>query len=146
MHELKLLALDEEDLDIVSAHMQDAVFKTADLEYDGKHGLFAIKANRFVWEKAVERGQSYERRRSALVFKRVRAVRSVGFDRKNGEAVLDLLAIQFEKAADGPEGTIELLLAGDGAVRLEVECIEVQLTDMAGAWEANARPEHMTGG
>lgn len=145
MTELKLLALDEEDLDIVSAHMQDAVFKCTDVEYDKKRGLFALKANRFVWEKAVEKGKSFERRRAALVFKRVHGVRSIGFDRKNGSAVLDLLAIQFEKAADGPEGTIELLLAGDGAIRLNVECIEVQLADMGGTWETNTKPEHMVG-
>ncbi len=145
MSELKLLALDEEDLDIISAHMQDAVFKLADLEYDNKNGLFALKTNRFVWEKAAAKGKSFERRRAALVFKRVQAVKSIGFDRKNRDAVLDLLAVQFEKAAEGPEGTIELLLAGDGAIRLSVECIEVQLTDMGGAWETAARPQHMVG-
>ncbi|MCO6187493.1 DUF2948 family protein [Rhizobium sp. L1K21] len=145
MTELKLLAMDEEDLDIVSAHMQDAVFKTADVEFDRKRGIFALTANRFVWEKAAEKGKSFERRRTTLVFKRVDGVRSVGFDRKNGDAVLDLLAIQFEKAADGPEGTIELLLAGDGAIRLTVECIEVQLADMGGTWETTAKPQHMVG-
>ncbi len=145
MSELKLLALDEEDLDIVSAHMQDAVFKMADLEFDRKRGHFALTTNRFVWEKAAAKGKSFERRRAALVFKRVLSVRSIGVDRKNRDAVLDLLAIQFEKAAEGPEGTIELLLAGDGVIRLNVECIEVQLADVGGTWETTAKPQHMVG-
>ena len=49
---LKLLALDGEDLEVVSAHMQDAVFKVGDLQYWPSHKQFAIAANRFVWEKA----------------------------------------------------------------------------------------------
>ena len=142
MSDLKLLALDEEDLNIVSAHMQDSVFKTAEVEFDGKAGQFALTANRFVWEKAAEKGKSFERRKAALVFKRVKAVRSVGVDRKNREAVLDLLAIQFEKQGDGPEGTVELSLAGGSAIQLDVECIEVQLADIGGAWETTSKPRH----
>jgi hypothetical protein len=142
MSDLKLLALDEEDLNIVSAHMQDCVFKTAEIEFDGKAGQFAFTANRFVWEKAAENGKSFERRKAALVFKRVKAVRSIGIDRKNREAVLDLLAILFEKAGDGPEGTVELSLAGGSAIQLDVECIEVQLADIGGAWETTSKPRH----
>jgi len=139
---LKLLALDEEDLEIVSAHMQDSVFKADEIEYEGKSGHFSLTANRFVWEKADENGKSFERRKAALVFKRVKAVRSTGVDRKNPEMVLDLLAIRFEKTGEGPEGGIELVLAGGAAIRLDVECIEVQLADIGGAWETKSRPRH----
>lgn len=139
---LKLLALDEEDLAIVSAHMQDSVFKVAEVSFDGKSRQLSLTANRFVWESASERGNSFERRKAALVFKRVNAVRSVGVDRKNREAVLDLLAIRFEKKGEGPDGTIELMLAGGGIVQLDVECIEVQLADIGGAWETRSRPQH----
>jgi hypothetical protein len=139
---LKLLALDEEDLDIVSAHMQDSVFKVSEVTFDGKARQLAMAVNRFVWESASERGKSFERRKAALVFKRVNAVRSVGVDRKNKEAVLDLLAIRFEKQGEGPEGTIELMLAGGGLVQLDVECIEVQLADIGGAWETTSKPQH----
>jgi hypothetical protein len=142
MNELKLLALDEEDLQIVSAHMQDSVFKTSEVEYDAKAGQFAFTANRFVWEKAAERGKSFERRKAALVFKRVKAVRSAGIDRKKPDTVLDLLAIQFDKLGDGPEGTIELTLADGSALQLDVECIEVQLADIGGAWETTSKPRH----
>ncbi len=97
MSGLKLLALDEEDLDIVSAHMQDSVFKVAECAFDARTRQFSLTANRFVWETASEKGRPLERRKAALVFKRVSAVKSAGVDRKNKDAVLDLLAIRFEK-------------------------------------------------
>lgn len=142
MSDLKLLALDEEDLSVVSAHMQDSVFKTAEVEFDGRARQFSLTANRFVWEKAVEKGKSFERRKAALIFKRVKGVRSLGVDRQKPDAVNDLLAIRFEKQAEGPEGTVELLLAGGGAIHLDVECIEAQLADIGGAWETTSRPNH----
>ncbi len=69
-------------------------------------------------------------------------VKSAGVDRKNKDAVLDLLAIRFEKQGEGPEGVIELVLAGGGVVRLDVECIEAQLADVGGAWETKSKPQH----
>ncbi|MFB2553391.1 DUF2948 family protein [Ensifer soli] len=144
MDALKLLALDEEDLAIVSAHVQDAVGKVSGLAYDWRGGQFSLALNRFVWEKA-EDGKGFERRRALLNFKRVQAVRSVGFDRKAGEAVLDLLAIEFERKGEGPDGTVTLVLAGAGAIALDVECIEVLLADTGGAWETSFRPRHLAG-
>lgn len=142
MSGLKLLALDEEDLDIVSAHMQDSVFKVAECAFDARTRQFSLTANRFVWETASEKGRPLERRKAALVFKRVSGVKSAGVDRKNRDAVLDLLAIRFEKQGEGPEGVIELVLAGGGVVRLDVECIEAQLADVGGAWETKSKPQH----
>ncbi|MCD2173978.1 DUF2948 family protein [Rhizobium sp. C4] len=142
MSGLKLLALDEEDLDIVSAHMQDSVFKVAECAFDARTMQFSMTANRFVWETASERGRPFERRKAALVFKRVSAVKSTGVDRKNKDAVLDLLAIRFEKRGEGPDGVIELMLAGGGVVQLDVECIEAQLADVGGAWETKSKPQH----
>jgi hypothetical protein len=139
---LKLLALDDEDLDVVSAHMQDAVFKCGDLQYWPSKKQFAIAANRFVWEETEKGRQPFERRRAAVVFKQVRGVKSIGFDHKNGESVQSLLAVTFEKDGEGPEGSIELVLAGGGAVLLDVECIEVQLADTGGAWETKLKPRH----
>lgn len=139
---LKLLALDEEDLAIVSAHMQDAVFRVEDASFSPKAGTFTIIANRFVWESAHEQSKSFERRRAVLVFKQVRAVRSTGFNRKADDQVLDLLALTFEKQGDGPEGYLELVLAGGAAILLNVDCIEVQLADTGGAWETTVKPRH----
>lgn len=145
MEALKLLALDEEDLGVVSAHVQDAVFKVAGIHYDARRGQFSLVVNRFVWENADGKRRGFERRRAVLLFKRVTAVRSLGFDRKDTEAVLDLLASRFSVRGEGPEGTIELVLAGAASIALDVECIEALLTDTGGAWETAFKPRHPEG-
>ena len=139
---LKLLALDDADLAVVSAHMQDAVFKTGDLQYWPSRKQFAVAANRFVWENTAAGDKPLERRRAAMVFKQVRAVRSVGFDRNAADHVLSLLAVTFETEGEGPDGAIELVLAGGGSIMLDVDCIEVQLADTGGAWETKLKPRH----
>jgi hypothetical protein len=145
MTDLKLLALDGEDLAIVSAHMQDSVFKVGDMEYSPRVKQFAIAANRFVWELSDRKDKSFERHRSALVFKRVLAVRSTGIELRKQDSVLSLLAIRFDQAGEGPEGTVELTLAGNATIALDVECIEVQLADVGGAWETASMPNHPDG-
>ena len=81
MQLLKLIALDKEDLSIISAYLQDAVLKAADLTYLAAEKRFVLVANRFVWEEAGAKPRSgFERRRTALHFDRVEAVRSRGFN------------------------------------------------------------------
>jgi hypothetical protein len=144
MAELKLLALDGEDLGIISAHMQDAVFKVGDMSFDARAGQFSLAANRFDWERAQEKSAKnrFERHRAALVFKRVRGVRSQGIDRRSSDTVLSLLAIRYTPEGDGPEGLIELALSGSATLSLKVECIEAQLADIGGTWAAASKPQH----
>ncbi|MGV1766030.1 DUF2948 family protein [Rhizobium rhizogenes] len=142
MTNLKLMALDTEDLGVISAHMQDCVFKVGDMSYAPKLKQFSFAANRFVWEVSDPKSKTFERRRTALVFKRVLAVRSSGVDRRRRDEVLSLLAIRFDQKGDGPDGTIELTLAGNATIALDVECIEVQLADIGGAWETANKPSH----
>ncbi|WP_331373254.1 DUF2948 family protein [Sinorhizobium chiapasense] len=145
MDALKLLALDEEDLGVVSAYVQDAVFKVAGISYDARRGQLSVVINRFVWENAEGKRRGFERRRAVLSFKRVVAVRSLGFDRGDADAVLDLLALRFSVKGEGPDGTVELVLAGEASIVVDVECIEVQLADTGGAWETAFRPRHPEG-
>ncbi|OLP45846.1 DUF2948 family protein [Rhizobium oryziradicis] len=142
MTDLKLLSLDNDDLTILSAHMQDAVFKPGDVDYAARAGIFSVSVNRFVWEKAKRKDKSFERRRAVLTMKRVQAVRSIGFDRTDKEQVLSLLALNFRQRGDGPEGTLELVCAAGATIALDVECIEVQLADVGGAWETTSLPNH----
>ncbi|MHB0952517.1 MAG: DUF2948 family protein [Allorhizobium sp.] len=142
MTSLKLLALDADDLAVVSAHMQDAVFKVADMAYLPRTRQFSLVVNRFAWEQTGPKGKGYERRRAVLTFKRVEAVRSTGFDRKRRDDVLSLLAIRFHQEGEGPGGSLELVLAGGGVIALQVECIEGQLADTGAAWETGLKPEH----
>ena len=142
MEQLKLLALDADDLEIVSAHVQDAVMQVGAFDWRPREKRFLIEMNRFVWEKAggVLRRHN-ERRRSVLHFDRVLAVRSTGIDRAKRQDVLSLLTVGFAED-DAPAGTIELLFAGGGSVALDVECIEARLTDLGAAWAASSRPVH----
>lgn len=138
---LKLAALDDEDLSVISACVQDAVMKVGDLTYLPKEKRFALALNRFIWEEADRKARSFERRRAALIFDRVTGVSSTSLRQDRPEAVLNLLAIQFEPT-DAPAGQLLLIFAGGAVVRLDVECIEARLADLGAAWATRARPSH----
>ena len=138
---LKLLAMDDEDLAVISAHVQDAVLKVGDLVNLPKERRFALGMNRFIWEKADGRRENFERRRAALTFDRVLSVKTSRVRRDRPEAVMELLAVGFE-ATETPAGHVTLYFAGGGAVRLEVECIEARLADLGAAWATRKKPSH----
>jgi hypothetical protein len=145
MAELKLVALDAEDLAIISANLQDAVMKIGDLAFLPREKRFAAVANRFDWvdaigsEAATER--RYARRRTALRFERVLSAQVQGIDLKDKAAVTSLLAISFEPG-DLPAGQVILQFADGGAIRLNVECIEAELRDLGPVWQAKSKPQH----
>ena len=140
MKQLKLIAMDKEDLGIISAHCQDAVLKIADLEYLPNENRFVVSMNRFVWENSGKR-RVPERRRSVLHFNGVNSVKVIGIDRSKPDEILSLLAITFEPEIV-PSGKIHLVFSGNGAINLDMECIEVQLSDMDAAWQAKSNPVH----
>ena len=142
MKSLKLIALDPEDLKVLSCHLQDAVIRVGDMAYLKDEMRFAAIANRFDWEQAAQIDDAtYRRRRSGLRFERVRAASVNGIDLKQKGTVLELLAVTFEPAEE-PSGVLTLLFAGGGAIRLEVECIEAELRDLGAAWRTRLKPEH----
>ncbi|MER8870065.1 DUF2948 family protein [Mesorhizobium sp. M0814] len=142
MNGLKLVALDDQDLSIISAHLQDAVMKVSDLEYLPSVKRFVLTMNRFVWEaKSGFLRQHNERRQAVLHFDRVLGAKTSGIARDKPDEVLSLLAISF-LALDKPAGIVELIFSGGGAIMLDVECIEARLADVDGAWEATSRPVH----
>lgn len=140
MTDLKLMALDQEDLQVISATTQDAVVRVGDMGFARADSRFALLMNRFAWEEGDARGKG-QRKRSAMHFDRVLNVATAGFDTNAEDGVLNLLAVEFAPAED-PAGTIELRFAGGATVRLTVECIEVKLQDLGAAWAARARPGH----
>lgn len=144
MGDLKLVALDAEDLKVISAHVQDAVLQVGDMAYRPAEHRFAAIANRFDWAAAVgAHGEqpSLERRRTGLRFERVIEAKCQGIDLKSKRDVLELLAIQFDEA-EPPGGYITLVFAGGAAVRLKVECVEAEMRDLGAAWKARRLPEH----
>ena len=136
---LKLAALDADDLSILSATLQDAILQVGEMHYLPVDHRFAVTLNRFDWIGATK--PPFRRRQSALVLDRVAAVRSQNIKRGADEAVLELLAIEFEPG-DTPSGQTNLVFAGGGAVQLEVECIEARLADLGPAWETQSQPAH----
>jgi hypothetical protein len=144
MDQLKLAALDEDDLKIISAHVQDALMKIGDIDYSPARKWLLVPMNRFVRDgKRSLFRRKYERRRSVLHFEHVLSVRSTGIDREDIKDVLSLLAIRF-LPGEAPAGTIELVFAGDATIRLGVEFIEARLADLGPAWETSVRPFHGT--
>jgi hypothetical protein len=141
MSDLKLLAFDEEDLQVISAHVQDAVVRVGDMGYARGDRRFALLMNRFDWESIDGRRSKGLRKRAALHFDAVQSVVTNGFDVNARDGVLELLAITFS-TIDGPAGIVELSFAGGGTVRLGVECLEARLADLGAAWGAAARPAH----
>jgi hypothetical protein len=136
-----LAAEDAEDLEIISARLQDSVAKVKDLVWLPKSKRFAALLNRFKWEENRRNGDL--RVRARLHFDRVRSVKVQKLRRDAPDAVVSLLAIRFTPTApDDPAGTIELVLSGGGAIRLEVECVDAGLSDVSGAWSALGRPRH----
>ena len=142
---LRLIALDFEDLQVVSAHAQDAVVRMDDMAYLPKSQRFALIINRFNWQDAESkprRGRkSYVRCRAALNFDRVVGVQAQNLRQNDSGVVLELLAVEFAES-NAPAGQITLVFAGGSAIRLDVECIETQLEDLGAAWSTSRLPEH----
>ncbi len=135
---LHLLAQDADDLRVISALVQDAVLPVTEMQHDPKRRRFALLLNRFRWEDRVEaerQSRSFERVRSVLLVEDVLKVQTSGFERVDKDLVLSLLSLEF---APGPDGTgrLTLTLAGDGAVALEVEALEVRLDDVTRPYRA----------
>ncbi len=135
---LRLDALDQEDLAIVSAHLQDAVVRVGDLAFLPRERRFALVARRFDWEAPPAQPR---RRLAGLHFERVLGVRLRGVDRGSPDAVMNLLAITFEEG-DAPSGHATLHFSDGAAIQLEIECIEAQIKDLGPVWEAEGRPAH----
>lgn len=133
-----------EDLEAISAHLQDAVAKVKDLVYLPKSRRFAALFNRFKWETAD--AQTGSRVRAGLHIDGVLSAKSLRLRTDEPEAIASLLAIRFQpKGAEDPGGTIEFVFSGGGSLRLDVECIAAELSDISGEWAATGRPVHEVG-
>jgi hypothetical protein len=135
MDALKLVALDREDIEVVSAHLQDAVVNATDICWRQAEKRVVVGLNRFDWEAAIAGGPTLRRRRAALRFDRVKNCRCRNVDVVGRGDFLNLLAVEFAET-DAPAGVVTLTFSGDAALRLEVECLEVELADLGPVWSA----------
>ena len=141
MAPLKLIALDKDDIEIISTHLQDAVVKVSDVVWRPGEKRLVLGLNRFDWEACGHVTPCLQRRRTALRFDRVLAFRCRNVNPAAKDAVLNLLAVEFEET-NTPGGTITLIFSGGAALRLEVECLECELADLGPTWTAAGRPAH----
>lgn len=142
MDALKLVALDKDDIEIVSAHVQDSVLKVSDIHWFAADRRLVIGVNRFDWETATRESADFRRRRTALRFDRVLALKCRNLDQRKKDSVLNLLAVEFRET-DAPAGVITLLFSDGAALRLEVECLECELADLGPVWTTHCCPHHL---
>lgn len=145
---LRLWAQDADDLTAISALMQDAVFPITEMRWQRRDRRFAILLNRFRWEDSTaarRSGRPFERVQSVLTVENVAKVQVQGLDLADRDQILSLLSIEWQPG-DAPSGRLVLTLAGDGALAVEAEALEVTLRDvtrpyMAPSGQAPQHPE-----
>jgi hypothetical protein len=154
--ELKLVALDKDDIEVVSAHVQDSLVQIGDIFWRPHDHRFVMALNRFDWMSAVDMAKNgkiqscageaqpdYRRCRTALRFERVLGCKCRNLDQTAKDAKLNLLAVEFAET-DGPAGVVSLIFSGGGVIRLEVECLEAELADLGEVSPVTICPDHFT--
>lgn len=143
---LALVAVAPEDVPVISALAQDAIFPVTEIRWDRTARRFALLLNRFRWEDAPAArrdARPFERVQSLLVIGDVTAVASQGFSRDDTDLVMSLLAMEWEPGTDGT-GRVVLTLAGDGAIAVSAECVDISLRDVTRPYRAvsGKAPQH----
>jgi hypothetical protein len=141
MELLKLVALDKDDLEVVSAHLQDSEVRVAEILWRPKENRLVLAMDRFDWEAANGDMPAYRRRRAALRFERVLACKCRNVASAEKEKILNLLAVDFSETS-APAGVVTLMFDDGAALRLEVECLECEVADLGPVWDCEACPDH----
>ena len=139
---LKLIAKTEEDLRVVSAHLQDSIASVVDIASLKKNKIFLMQLNRFMWED-VEKGvfRKNKRIRTILKFENVLKVNSKNINQSKKDKFLDFLAIETNQMPDN-NYEMKLVFAGDAIIKVISEVIEVTLDDQGEAWDTKNMPKH----
>ncbi len=143
---LRLRALEADEVPVIASLVQDAVFPSSEMRFVRAKRRFAILVNRFRWEDvdaAKQQRRPVERVQAVLAVEDVLSVASQGVPRGDADTVLSVLSVSFEAGEDGA-GTVLVTLAGDGALRLQVEALEMTLTDVTKPYVAPSKktPHH----
>lgn len=144
---LRLRAETPEDLSVVSALLQDAVGKVANVHYAPRRRRFSLLIYRFRWEdksRAERERRDYERVAAALTIDDVQRVRVAGLDPLAKETVFNLLSLQHKPSEDGA-AVLTLVCSGEPMVQMQVECVNVGLVDLTRPWAAGGQPQHFSG-
>ena len=139
---LKLLANNTNDLQVISAHLQDSILTTKNIANLKKNRLFLLEFNRFMWED-IEKGilRKNKRIRSILKIDNVISVQSKNINQENKDRFLEFLTIEVDENTNN-NYNLNLIFAGDALIRITVEVIEVYLDDQGDPWESKTEPKH----
>ena len=139
---LKLIARTEDDLRVISAHLQDAIANVLDIANLEKNKIFLMQLNRFMWED-VEKGvfRKNKRIRTVLKFENVVKVHSKNINQLKKDQFLDFLTIETIQMPDN-NYEMKIVFAGDAIIRVISEVIEVTLDDQGDAWDTKNMPKH----
>ena len=139
---LKLNGISEDDIRVISAHLQDSITQVKNIAHLKKNKIFLIQFNRFMWED-VEKGvfRKNKRIRTILKFENVISVFSKGINQKNKSRFLDFLAIENNLLADNTY-EIKIIFSGEAIIRINAEVIDVTLDDQGAPWESKTKPKH----
>jgi len=139
---LKLIAKSEEDIRVVSAHLQDSIASINDIANLEKNKIFLMQLNRFMWEN-VEKGvfRKNKRIRTILKFENVIKVLSKNINQLKKDKFLDFLAIETNKMPDN-NYEMKIIFAGDSVISIISEVIEVTLDDQGDSWDTKNKPKH----
>ena len=139
---LKLIARTEEDLRVVSAHLQDSIASVSDIANLKKNKIFLMQLNRFMWED-VEKGvfRKNKRIRTVLKFENVLKVLSKNINQHTKNKFLDFLAIETHVTPD-KNYEMNIVFAGNSMIKIISEVIEVTLDDQGQAWDTKNIPKH----
>ena len=141
-HPLRFLAQDEDDLKIISTLVQDAVLPLKETSWQPEVNRFGLLLNRFRWQDKTraERGNRvYERVQAIMVVNNVQKVSSMGIDKSDREQIISILSVDYKESKHGG-GQLAFTLAGDGALALDVECLDVTLKDVTKPYKAVSMP------
>ena len=139
---LKLIARTEEDLRVVSAHLQDSIASISDIANLKKNNIFLMQLNRFMWED-VEKGvfRKNKRIRTILKFENVLEVHSKNINQLKKDKFLDFLTIESKLMPD-KNYEMKVIFAGDSMIKVISEVVEVTLDDQGDAWDTKNKPKH----
>jgi len=141
---LKLIARTEEDLRVVSAHLQDSIAIISDIANLKRNRIFLMQLNRFMWED-VEKGvfRKNKRIRTILKFDNILEIHSKNINQYKKDKFLDFLAIESSRMPD-KNYEMKIIFSGDSVIKIKSEAIEVTLDDQGEAWDTKNKPKHKT--
>ena len=141
---LRLKAVDNDDLSVIAACLQDALVPLSEMAYLADQKRFVAAFTRFRRECLADPDgcAGLTQCQAALAFKQVEAALHYGLDSRFGAVKLELLTLVAEPPGEDGLTDVILLFAGDAAIRLRVRAIAATLEDFGEPWPAPVPPAH----